>query len=457
MIVAEPTPFDLRLKDLRTDTIIDATCATEFLLVWLLGLLPCGRGHWKWLCSLGQRGRAVVGRRQVIQIAYGGGSGFGGSCWQPSKHIKTYQTVSKSKRPYSITHGWLRSVILFDPEICSTAWSPWSRCHDIAMTLPWHHGARCRYPRLGRGHHDGDPRGLAEHATWRRSHMDPTWIPHGSASGTRYGNIWQRSFDRMFSRKRPNYLLKNLKNLKNCTQKSSWLSKSLRTHVATSCLCNGPKSLGTWCSPRRRTGAKIPTCKCSVFSQEWHISAPLHPRVRWKTKNVLNFQPVPAGCQNCHLLVLHIKNFAMSIWFLLVSLRFVWRKRLKPNGEDFYKYLSCVMEPWDGPALVCFTDGIQFGATLDRNGLRPGRFYITKDLAHLVLGRPGGRVEPIIGTIQAQDQRLILASEVGVVDVRPEEARIEVGSESWKVTKGHKRSIYMPQAPCVSNFWMRCI
>ena len=36
------------------------------------------------------------------------------------------------------------------------------------------------------------------------------------------------------------------------------------------------------------------------------------------------------------------------------------------------------MEPWDGPALVCFTDGIQFGATLDRNGLRPGRFYITK-------------------------------------------------------------------------------
>lgn len=36
------------------------------------------------------------------------------------------------------------------------------------------------------------------------------------------------------------------------------------------------------------------------------------------------------------------------------------------------------MEPWDGPALVCFTDGVQFGATLDRNGLRPGRFYITK-------------------------------------------------------------------------------
>ena len=49
------------------------------------------------------------------------------------------------------------------------------------------------------------------------------------------------------------------------------------------------------------------------------------------------------------------------------------------------------MEPWDGPALVSFTDGRRIGATLDRNGLRPGRFYITK----------GGRV--------------IVGSEVGVV------------------------------------------
>ena len=52
----------------------------------------------------------------------------------------------------------------------------------------------------------------------------------------------------------------------------------------------------------------------------------------------------------------------------------------------------CLMEPWDGPALVAFTDGLQFGATLDRNGLRPGRYYVTTD------------------------NRLIFASEVGVVD-----------------------------------------
>lgn len=55
------------------------------------------------------------------------------------------------------------------------------------------------------------------------------------------------------------------------------------------------------------------------------------------------------------------------------------------------------MEPWDGPALVSFTDGRYIGATLDRNGLRPGRFYITTD------------------------DRVIMASEVGVVDVPPQQ------------------------------------
>jgi glutamate synthase domain-containing protein 1 len=45
--------------------------------------------------------------------------------------------------------------------------------------------------------------------------------------------------------------------------------------------------------------------------------------------------------------------------------------------KDFYRFHSAIMEPWDGPALVTFTDGRYLGATLDRNGLRPGRYYIT--------------------------------------------------------------------------------
>lgn len=46
--------------------------------------------------------------------------------------------------------------------------------------------------------------------------------------------------------------------------------------------------------------------------------------------------------------------------------------------KDFYRFNSAIMEPWDGPALVSFTDGRFIGATLDRNGLRPGRYYLTK-------------------------------------------------------------------------------
>ena len=67
------------------------------------------------------------------------------------------------------------------------------------------------------------------------------------------------------------------------------------------------------------------------------------------------------------------------------------------DRRAFYEFHSAVMEPWDGPALVTFTDGTQVGATLDRNGLRPGRFYVTKT------------------------GRIVMASEVGVVDIPPED------------------------------------
>ena len=67
------------------------------------------------------------------------------------------------------------------------------------------------------------------------------------------------------------------------------------------------------------------------------------------------------------------------------------------NRRDFYQYYATMMEPWDGPASILFTDGDVMGAVLDRNGLRPSRYYITAD------------------------KRLILSSEVGVLDVPPEQ------------------------------------
>ena len=65
------------------------------------------------------------------------------------------------------------------------------------------------------------------------------------------------------------------------------------------------------------------------------------------------------------------------------------RADLSPALKGFYAFHSCLMEPWDGPASVCFTDGRVVGATLDRNGLRPGRWVETKD-GLVVLGSESG-------------------------------------------------------------------
>jgi len=74
-----------------------------------------------------------------------------------------------------------------------------------------------------------------------------------------------------------------------------------------------------------------------------------------------------------------------------------WQKNelMDPDKRAFYEFQSCVMEPWDGPASIAFTDGHYIGAVLDRNGLRPSRYYLTTD------------------------DRVIMASEVGVVPVDP--------------------------------------
>ena len=69
---------------------------------------------------------------------------------------------------------------------------------------------------------------------------------------------------------------------------------------------------------------------------------------------------------------------------------------MSAEKKAFYEYHSCLMEPWDGPASIAFTDGTMIGAVLDRNGLRPSRYYVTKD------------------------DLVIMASEAGVLPVPPE-------------------------------------
>lgn len=78
------------------------------------------------------------------------------------------------------------------------------------------------------------------------------------------------------------------------------------------------------------------------------------------------------------LLVLSGRSLPHSMMMMIPG---AWEKQLDldPKLRDFFEYHSMIMEPWDGPAAVVFTDGALVGATLDRNGLRPGRFVVTED------------------------------------------------------------------------------
>lgn len=82
---------------------------------------------------------------------------------------------------------------------------------------------------------------------------------------------------------------------------------------------------------------------------------------------------------------------------MMVPEPWVGREDMDPDKQAFYEYHSTMMEPWDGPAAMGFTDGIQIGAILDRNGLRPSRYYVTKD------------------------DLIVLSSEVGVLDIPAED------------------------------------
>ncbi|MGE3075539.1 MAG: glutamate synthase large subunit [Dehalococcoidia bacterium] len=94
------------------------------------------------------------------------------------------------------------------------------------------------------------------------------------------------------------------------------------------------------------------------------------------------------------LLVLAGRPLAHAMMMLIPE---AWQghESMSPEKKAFYEFHSCLMEPWDGPASVAFTDGKDIGAVLDRNGLRPSRYYVTSD------------------------DTVIMASEVGVLPIDP--------------------------------------
>ncbi len=96
------------------------------------------------------------------------------------------------------------------------------------------------------------------------------------------------------------------------------------------------------------------------------------------------------------LMVLGGRSLAHA-FMMLIPEPWANHEGMSVQKRAFYEYHSCLMETWDGPASIAFTDGIQVGAVLDRNGLRPSRYYVTKS-----------------GLV-------VLASEVGVMDIPAEE------------------------------------
>ena len=88
----------------------------------------------------------------------------------------------------------------------------------------------------------------------------------------------------------------------------------------------------------------------------------------------------------------------------------------------FYEYHAALMEPWDGPAAIAFTDGRQIGATLDRNGLRPARYLVTRD------------------------DRIVMASEMGVLKI-PEEQIVT----KWRLQPGKMLLVDLEQGRLIPD------
>ena len=108
------------------------------------------------------------------------------------------------------------------------------------------------------------------------------------------------------------------------------------------------------------------------------------------------------------LLTLSGRSLAHVMLMLIPS---AWQQNplLEGRIRDFYRYHACLMEPWDGPAAIAFTDGTRVGAVLDRNGLRPARYLVTKQ-----------------GLV-------VMASEVGVLDIKPQDILLSGRLEPGKI------------------------
>jgi glutamate synthase (ferredoxin) len=149
-----------------------------------------------------------------------------------------------------------------------------------------------------------------------------------------------------------------------------------------------------------------------VSAEQYSFQSPLFGNDMHKILPVINSDGSDSAIFDnvLELLVLTGRSLPHAIMMMIPE---PWSRHETMSEEKraFYEYHSSLMEPWDGPAAMVFTDGNGIGATLDRNGLRPARYYVT------------------------DNDLVILASEVGVLDLPPEsivkKGRLEPGRMLW--------------------------
>lgn len=137
--------------------------------------------------------------------------------------------------------------------------------------------------------------------------------------------------------------------------------------------------------------AREALCKSDLFGDDLQK---LFPIIREGQSDTATFDSV------LEFLVMTGRPLAHAVLMMIPE---PWRKHESMSLERraFYEYHASLMEPWDGPASIAFTDGTVIGAVLDRNGLRPSRYYVTKD------------------------DMVIMASEVGVLDIPAENIKVK--------------------------------
>ncbi len=134
-----------------------------------------------------------------------------------------------------------------------------------------------------------------------------------------------------------------------------------------------------------------------MYARENRLKSELFGEDFPKVLSIIDDETSDSGAfDNClEMLTLAGRSFPHSV-MMMIPEPLSKENKMSDEKRAFYEFHSCLLEPWDGPASITFTNGKIIGAVLDRNGLRPSRFYVTKD------------------------DLVVMASEVGVFDVEPE-------------------------------------